>query len=130
MLHTIMLNQNSDFRRLYYRGKSRNHSYLITYARKNKLGINRIGITTSKKIGKAHSRNRAKRIIREAYRQNEHMVPLGWDFVFVARTITTTLNMNKIKPIMVSQIEYLTNGKKENKKPNLQKTKWKNFLSI
>lgn len=121
MLHTIMLNQNSDFRRLYYRGKSRNHSFLITYARKNNLGINRIGITTSKKIGKAHLRNRAKRIIREAYRQNENIVPLGWDFVFVARTVTTKLNMNSIKPIMASHIEFLTQNKDIKNKPNLQK---------
>ncbi|MEG1993989.1 MAG: ribonuclease P protein component [Oscillospiraceae bacterium] len=114
MLHTIMLNQNSDFRRLYYRGKSRNHPFIITYARKNNLGKNRIGITTSKKIGKAHSRNRAKRIIREAYRLNENIVPLGWDFVFVARTVTTTLNMNDIRPIMASHIEFLTQEKKNN----------------
>lgn len=121
MLHTIMLNQNSDFRRLYYKGKSRHHSYLITYSKKNNLGINRIGITTSKKIGKAHFRNRAKRIMREAYRQNEIMVPLGWDFVFVARTITTTLNMNDIKPVMASHIEFLTRNINDNYKQDLQK---------
>ena len=38
---------------------------LVTYARKNRLNINRVGITTSKKIGNAVSRNRARRIIRE-----------------------------------------------------------------
>ena len=108
MLHTIMLNQNRDFRRLYYKGKSKHHAFVISYAKRNNLGISRIGITTSKKIGKAHCRNRAKRIIREAYRLNESMVPVGWDFVFVARTITTTLNMNDIKPVLASHIHFLT----------------------
>ena len=47
------LKENKDFRRLYYRGKNKAGSVLVTYALKNKKGHNAIGITTGKKIGGA-----------------------------------------------------------------------------
>ncbi len=52
-----------------------------------KIKINRLGITVSKKIGGAVERNRAKRIIREAYRKlcREQAVRTGLLVVIVAR---------------------------------------------
>ena len=45
-----------------------------------------MGITVSKKLGKAHIRNRTRRRIREVYRLNEEKFQPGWDIVVVART--------------------------------------------
>ena len=52
-----------------------------------KIKVNRIGITASKKIGGAVVRNRAKRIIREAYRtvNREHKLKVGYLIVIAAR---------------------------------------------
>ena len=55
------------------------------YVRKNNKPYNMLGITVSKKVGNAVKRNRAKRIIRQAYRDNEIFMPLGVDMVIVAR---------------------------------------------
>jgi ribonuclease P protein component len=85
MLHSVSLNENKDFRRLYKAGKSLVHSALVIYYSKNKLGVSRIGITVSKKVGNAVIRNRVKRIIVEAYRSLERLTPVGYDYVFVAR---------------------------------------------
>jgi len=51
----------------------------------NDLGITRLGITVSKKIGNAVKRNRIKRVIRELFRLNKNRFPVGYDIVIVAR---------------------------------------------
>lgn len=85
MLHTRPLSLNKDFRRVYARARSRVHPLLVTYAIRNGLPFCRLGITASKKVGNAVQRNRARRIVREAYRLYEPAVSPGWDFVFVIR---------------------------------------------
>ena len=54
--------------------------------RPNGRPYNRLGITAGKKIGNAVHRNRAKRLIRLAYRQAELALPIGIDLVIVARS--------------------------------------------
>ncbi len=76
------------------------HPCLVLYYARNRLGINRLGITTSKKIGKAVARNRARRLIREAYRTFEPVAKTGWDFVFVARSRTTSCKMGDVCRVM------------------------------
>lgn len=87
-IDSVSITKNYEFRRLYRKGRSYVNSAIVIYFLKNRKGINRIGITTSRKIGKAVMRNRARRIIREAYRSIEGQLPQGYDFIFVARTKT------------------------------------------
>ena len=86
MLYTQILNDNKDFLTLYKKGKYIVSKVVVVYYRKNKLPFNRLGITAGKKVGNAVHRNRAKRIIRQAYRENEIEFPIGYDFVIVARS--------------------------------------------
>ena len=101
MLNSISLNKNGDFRRM-YRRKSVVGPVLVTYFSKNRYGYNRVGITASKKIGKAYERNRARRVIREAYRLLEPLLCTddGWDIVFVARVRTTLCPMQEVYYLM------------------------------
>ena len=46
----------------------------------------RLGITVSKKVGKAAVRNQVKRWVRESYRRMSDLAPPGTDLVVVART--------------------------------------------
>ena len=41
------LKLNKEFKRLYFKGKSAVHPLIVTYASKNRLGRNRIGITVT-----------------------------------------------------------------------------------
>ena len=84
MKFSTSLKLNHVFRRL-YRTSGFANSYLVLYARKNRTGVNRVGITVSKKLGKAHIRNRVRRRFREVYRLNEDKFLPGWDLVIVAR---------------------------------------------
>lgn len=85
MLFTTIIKSNKDFMRAYKKGKFTANKFISVYYVPNRSPYNRIGITTSKKIGNAVARNRAKRIIRAAYRNSEKMFPIGFDIVFVAR---------------------------------------------
>ena len=70
MKFSSSLKLNHIFQRL-YRTSGHANGYLVLYARKNRTGTNRVGITVSKKLGKAHIRNRVRRRVREVYRLNE-----------------------------------------------------------
>ncbi len=102
-----ILNRNTDFRALYYRGRSQVHPLLVTYVRKNRKGICRVGITTGKKIGKAVRRNRSRRLIREAFRLLLPCVEGTWDIVFVARARTADSSMQKVYAAMKKQLAVL-----------------------
>lgn len=79
------LKKNSDFRRLYSKGKSVVNPYIVVYCRRNGQGINRVGYTVSTKLGHAVVRNRVRRRLREIYRLNSTKLKCGWDIVIVAR---------------------------------------------
>ena len=85
MNFSTSLKHNHIFQRLYHTSGYAN-GLLVLYARKNKGDTNRVGITVSKKLGKAHIRNRMRRRLREVYRLNEEKFLPGWDIVVVART--------------------------------------------
>ena len=85
MKFSTSLKLNHIFQRLYHTSGCAN-GLLVLYARKNRGDTNRVGITVSKKLGKAHIRNRIRRRLREVYRINEDLFLPGWDIVVVART--------------------------------------------
>ena len=85
MKFSCALKLNHIFRRL-YRTNGVANGYLVLYARPNKTGTNRVGITVGKKLGGAVVRNRTRRRLREVYRLNEERFAPGWDIVVVARS--------------------------------------------
>ena len=85
MKFSSSLKLNHIFRRLYH-STGVADGYLVLYARKNRTEGNRVGITVSKKLGKAHVRNRVRRRLREIYRLNEERFLPGYDIVLVARS--------------------------------------------
>ena len=80
------MKKNSDFRRLYARGKSAATPYLVLYCRPNRRAENRLGYTVSTKLGHAVVRNRVRRRLREIVRLNGARLVPGYDMVIVARS--------------------------------------------
>lgn len=105
MKYSTSLKLNHIFRRLYHTSGFAD-GLLVLYARKNRTGGNRVGVTVSKKLGKAHVRNRTRRRIREVYRLNEEKFQPGWDIVVVARTKAVEAPFEKLTA------SYLTLAKK------------------
>ena len=105
MKYSTCLKLNHIFRRL-YRTSGVADGLLVLYARKNRTDGNRVGVTVSKKLGKAHVRNRTRRRIREVYRLNEEKFQPGWDIVVVARAKAVEAPFEKLTA------SYLTLAKK------------------
>ncbi|MBC2576656.1 ribonuclease P protein component [Peptostreptococcus canis] len=84
--NTDGIKKDSDFRKVYQKGKSFADRNLVIYLLKNNRNKSRIGISISKKVGKANVRNKIRRYIKEAYRLNiDPHVKSGYDIVFIAR---------------------------------------------
>ncbi len=84
MSEIIRLRKNVDFIKVYKRGRSFAHKYVVIYACKNNEDFTRVGFTASKKVGKSVIRNRARRLMKESFRKNND-VKKGYDIVFIAR---------------------------------------------
>ena len=102
-----VIKENRIFRRLYSKGRFQAHPLLVTYVQRNREGTIRYGIS-SKRIGCAVERNRAKRVIRAAFREAAGEISGGWDIVFVARSRTVHVKMNEVRDVMVRQLALLT----------------------
>ena len=81
----------------------------VCYYAPNDAQMHRLGVVASKKIGNAVKRNRAKRVMREAFRL---AVPClsdkpHYDFVFVARGKTPETKSDKIRQMMLALFEKL-----------------------
>ena len=72
--------------RVYKKGSFYVGKHIVLYVLANNMSINRLGITTSKKVGKSVKRNRIRRLIRESYRFYENFIKKGYDCVIVARS--------------------------------------------
>ena len=101
------INQNRDFRRAYSKGKYAAHPLLVTYAVKKRTGETRLGITTSKKVGNAVQRNRARRIITAAFMPLEEQIKKGYDIVLVARAKTPLAKSTQIAPVLQKHLQKL-----------------------
>jgi len=95
MKFSSSLKLNHIFSRLYHTSGFAD-GYLVLYARKNRTGENRVGITVSKKLGKAHVRNYVRRRLREIYRLNEDKFQPGWDIVVVARSKAVNADFTRL----------------------------------
>lgn len=85
MHNTISLNQNTQFLKVYHKGKKTYHRHFILYFLPNRLAVNRLGFKVGKKTAKAVKRNRVRRLLKESYRLMEAELRTGYDIVIVAR---------------------------------------------
>jgi len=82
------LSRSGDFKRVYKEGSSKATRHLVLYrferdpSSKDEI---RLGVSVSKKLGDAVSRNRVKRVLKEAFWTKVNPDDCDQDFVLVAR---------------------------------------------
>ena len=81
----LRVKRGEDFDRAYAGRRRRDCGALVIYGARNGLGVARLGLSVSRKVGGAVDRNRVKRLLREAFRAVQREVPAGLDLVVVAR---------------------------------------------
>lgn len=98
------IKENREFRRAYRRGTCYTSGVLVTYVLKRRSGGFRIGVTVGKKLGNAVTRNRARRVIRAAWRAVEPEAVGSADLVFVARGRTPACKSTEIARVLRNQL--------------------------
>ncbi len=80
----LRLTRADDFARVRREGRVFRHKLLLMSVAPNTVGHNRYGLVTGKRIGKAHRRNRVRRMLRAALRARHAALRAGFDVVLVA----------------------------------------------
>ena len=101
MKFTESLKKNRDFRYIYKKGKSYANRYLVIYVDKNDMGINRLGISVSKKVGNSVVRHRITRLIRESYRLEEEYFSDGLDIIVIGRASIAGKSYEEVKSAFI-----------------------------
>lgn len=79
------LRRNKSFQAVYRSGKSYANRQLVLYVLPQHGRERRVGFAAGKRLGDAVVRNRVKRLLREAYRLQQHKLKSGFDLIIVGR---------------------------------------------
>ena len=79
------IRRQSDFDRVFNSTAYAADEWLVVRGCRNGLPFSRLGVSVSRKVGNAVLRNRWKRLLREAFRQNRSALPRGsiWSHALV-----------------------------------------------
>ena len=89
-----------EYELVYNKGNSWACDLLVMKAMPNDLTLSRCGFSISKRVGKAVTRNRVKRLLREIWRLTS--LKSGWDIVFIARPPAATADYTSLKKAVES----------------------------
>jgi ribonuclease P protein component len=82
---TARIRKRAEFVRLSNQGKKVFSKYFIALYSPGIGNQNRLGITVTKRVGNAVTRNRIKRYVREFFRQHQHTIEGAWDINIIAK---------------------------------------------
>ena len=80
------IQRNAEFRHAYDHGRRYETRLFVAYVLDTPDQPRALGCVTSRKIGSAVARNRARRLFREAYRLNQHKLKPNFQLVLIARS--------------------------------------------
>ena len=89
------LTKPQQFASVYSKGSSWASNLVVMNALPNGLTISRYGLSVSKRVGKAVTRNRLKRLLREILRTLP--IKSAWDIIFIVRPAAATVDYSSLR---------------------------------
>lgn len=98
MKKAYRIKKEKEFQLVFQKGASfANRQLVIYYLKKDHQQHFRIGLSVSKKIGNAVTRNKVKRYIRQAFIDLENVIKDNYDIIIIARNPVKEMNYHEIK---------------------------------
>ena len=91
------LKRKTDFDRVCKQGRAHKTKELLILSLPNETPCSRLGMVVGRRLGSAPIRSRMKRLIREGFRLNKHLLASGHDFVVIPRQDWTDLRLGAIE---------------------------------
>ncbi|WP_181350765.1 ribonuclease P protein component [Thalassobacillus sp. CUG 92003] len=116
MKKAYRIKKNDEFQHVFKHGRSfANRQLVIYFLKKEDQTHFRIGLSVSKRIGKAVTRNQIKRYLRQAFYELELQIHPSYDYVIIARRPTKDMDFHQIKKSLMhvlSKSKLLSKGRR------------------
>lgn len=89
--------KRADFEKLSEEGNRIDSDYFVILYSRNGFGKLRLGVTVSKRVGRAVTRNRVKRLVREHFRLRKALFSDSYDVNVIAKGGTSNLSSREIR---------------------------------
>lgn len=99
------LRKRAEFLETQRKGKRVAGAHFIVYARANAHAWSRLGITASRKVGDAVTRNWWKRRVREIFRRHKAQIPQGMDFVVIVKVVSARPDFERMRTELLGLLE-------------------------
>ncbi|MEW6404892.1 MAG: ribonuclease P protein component [Chloroflexota bacterium] len=102
MQRKYRLTRSEDFKRVRRTGKSYAHPLVVLVTQASGSPHVHVGVAAGKTTGTAVSRNRAKRLLREAMRPLLPSIASGWDLILIARPALVSATLEETRAALLT----------------------------
>lgn len=120
------IKKNEDFQKVFKHGKSMaNRQFVIYMLDQPEEKEFRLGLSVSKKIGNAVTRNRVKRLIRQVFMEEKENLKTGIDYIVIARNPASEMNYHEVQSSLMHLFRKTKVYKMRQKRENPLKNTYK-----
>ena len=105
MQRRFRLTRSEDFKRVRRSGKSYAHPLVVLIVQKSDQPRVRVGVAAGRTVGTAVTRNRAKRLLREAMRPLIPNIASGQDLILIARPGSASASLEDVHQAVLNLLQ-------------------------